>query len=588
MTTLAPHPATSAGGSPAPADDRFQFHPRVTNPELWRTTLPLVVYERCGGHKGLIATWMAIHWLIVLHAAQGRRDFGVREIAARACVGRNELTGPRGYIQRLVDLGLLQIVGYDDRGRQFRAPRPIYHLDLWELERLSLELIPDVLRTQGVAPPPRPAPDPRQTSFLAAIDGVHETGTGPQPHPTPSVPGLPAQLGVGPRAVHENGTAAKRAMHGVSRVHTNGTAALSPIHPTLMAAHGNGTAWTENGTAPVLLQGSTHQNGTVGAENGTANPPTVPGVAQNRDVERERERENEGASDSAHTRMLLQEVAAQAAQVVLTALQQQGVVTAPRMRPVVAPAAPEGYPPLPDDLDALWQGDRGAVSARERHQLAMLAAELDESAGGYGAYWVGRAILIADRCLAERGQPLSVNYLRSMLRRWQREGSWGSDLEGEAGEALGSLPVATPAGPRGTPPTRPTRADDPTAAAPTPAAPPHPAVVAYVDAFGRTPNGVQAQQIAETVADLTTWRQVLTDWQAHGWKEGAVANMLDRYRKEAAPAADDGPPPSVGAIHTYPGLAPEQRDRWIRKFHAAATPAEKRAVLNRLEQEHPR
>ena len=69
-----------------------------------------------------------------------------------------------------------------------------------------------------------------------------------------------------------------------------------------------------------------------------------------------------------------------------------------------------------------------------------------------------------------------------------------------------------------------------------------------------------------------------------------MAKMLDRYRKDAglaAPAPQD-PPPSLVVIHTYPGLDLDQRERWIRKFHAAATPAEKRAVLNRLEQEHPR
>jgi hypothetical protein len=65
--------------------------------------------------------------------------------------------------------------------------------------------------------------------------------------------------------------------------------------------------------------------------------------------------------------------------------------------------------------------------------------------------------------------------------------------------------------------------------------------------------------------------------------------MLDRYRKDvglAAPAPSE-PPPSVVVIHTYPGLEPEQRDIWIRRFHAAPTPAEKRAVVKRLEQEHP-
>jgi hypothetical protein len=40
-------------------------------------------------------------------------------------------------------------------------------------------------------------------------------------------------------------------------------------------------------------------------------------------------------------------------------------------------------------------------------------------------------------------------------------------------------------------------------------------------------------------------------------------------------------------IYQHPGLSDEQRDRWIYRFRAVATPAEQRAILARLEQEHP-
>jgi hypothetical protein len=567
-------------GSQAGADDRFHFHPRATNPELWRTTLPLVVYERCAGHKGLIATWMAIHWLIVLHAAAGRRDFGVREIAGRACVGRNELTGPTGYIQRLVDLRLLQIVGYTDHDGQFRAPRPVYHVDLATLEQESLALIPDVLRAQNVAPPPRPAPDPRQRSFLDAQGELPEGGTGREPEQPAGVPAAPQ----GPPPAHENGTAGRpRRNGGMPATHANGTGHPPTTATALRGMLKNGTAPTDAGRERHKTGPGMHENGTApGAirqdshENGTATPPTVPALARYRDVEGENEGENEGASEFAHARVTLQEVAAQAAQVVLAALQQQGVIAAPAAAErEPAPPPPTDQPILPAGPLALWQGDRGATPARERHQLQMLAAELDGATEGFGAYWVGRAILVADRCLGERGQALSINYLRGMLRRWQREGSWGSDLEGEGGDVAAPPPRAVGG-----------IAPAPPAAAP--AALPHPAVSAYRAAFGRDPNAVQAQQIRETVSDLVTWQRVLTDWQANGWKDGAVANMLDRYRKEAGTPADDGPPVSVAVIHTYPGLDLDQRERWIRKFHAAATPAEKRAVITRLAQEHPR
>lgn len=53
------------------------------------------------------------------------------------------------------------------------------------------------------------------------------------------------------------------------------------------------------------------------------------------------------------------------------------------------------------------------------------------------------------------------------------------------------------------------------------------------------------------------------------------------------PPADDRPH-SAKPIHTHPGLSDEQRDRWIKRFRAAPSPEEQRAVLTRLEQEHPR
>ncbi|MFP4440925.1 MAG: hypothetical protein ACLFVO_27130, partial [Chloroflexaceae bacterium] len=182
---------TNATATTLPDDDLFAFCARHANPELWRTTIPLAVRVRCQGHKGLIATWTAIHWLIVLWSANGRQDFGVREIAAEAGVGRNELTGPTGYIQRLVDRGLLSIVG-SRRIPGMPHPRPIYAIDLWDLEQQSIQLLPDLLRDRGVPPPPRPAPDPRQRSFFDQLDSPGDTDspdllpTGAAPVPRPS------------------------------------------------------------------------------------------------------------------------------------------------------------------------------------------------------------------------------------------------------------------------------------------------------------------------------------------------------------------------------------------------------------------
>lgn len=556
------------------SDDLFRFHPHVTNPELWRTTVPLVVRKRCEHHKGLIATWTAIHWLIVLHAASGRCDFGVRDIAAEAGVGRNELTGPTGHIQRLIELGLLRIVDYCEV-KGFRERRPVYHIDLIELERMSLVLVPAVLRDHHVHRPPPAAPDPRQMSLFA----LSPTDAAPSPtdsalstdHARESVP------------MHANGTALiNPSMRDSERLvpvqgpvmHENGTDRLNYV--PVMHEIGAGVL----STVPVMHgnETSTHENRTALHEIGTDVFPVGPDLARDRDVERERERRNQRERDTL-TPELIQTIVTQATQAVLATLTVQNPHSASRAEEspsvlTTMPPIPPDANPLPAPLLALWQGDRLSISRREQHQLAMLAVEYDAPTGGYGAYWLGRAILMADICLGDRDQPLSLAYVRTMLRRWQREGSWGSDREpvdaGIAGppERLASTQPADVA-------PRPISTGD------------HPAVRAYVAALHETPNAVQSAQIAETVSDLDIWQQVLTDWQLNGWGERSVGKMLDRYRK-TLPAPVGTPGVSAMAIYTHPGLADEQRDRWIKRFHAAITPAEKRAVLEQLEQEHPR
>jgi hypothetical protein len=69
-------------------------------------------------------------------------------------------------------------------------------------------------------------------------------------------------------------------------------------------------------------------------------------------------------------------------------------------------------------------------------------------------------------------------------------------------------------------------------------------------------------------------------------KAGWVVSAL-RALPEHEPEPCDERPPSVTPIHFHPDLSDEERDRWIKRFHAASTPTEKRAVINRLEQEYP-
>lgn len=626
-----PHsPSSTPNVSPTPhrlqnTEDAFHFHPRASNPELWRTSLPLIVSIRCDSHKGLVATWMAIHWLIVLHASNGRSSFGLREIAKQANVGRNELAGTHGYIQRLVQLDLIQIVGYQHLAG-LREPRPIYHIDLVELERLSIEYVPHILRQHAMPPPPRPAPDPRQLHLFDEPTPTHETvhhlsqsqgsplaGSGEdEQHPvTPPLP-LPRT------GVHQTGIA----LHEPGAVMRDTGTVTSPngfdVRRTERALSATGTVVHAIGTeVGVHKQGmplprtGVHRNRTVLPETGTVD-------ARNRDMEGKRDGKKEGVSEILHQHqpslaLDMQQLTSTIAQVVIQTLRSHGlmppvpvpdtpvpmtVTTAPL---TIQPRTPEGAPPLPASPLAIWQGDADQISQRDQHQLALLSAEYDAKTNGYGAYWLGRAILAADTCLREKGRALTLNYIRGILSRWSQDDQWGSDLllnplplperssrRSQHDATEGGVPAAKPPD-LPVPSTRHETLQD----APPPQQPQrtetHAAVALYTTTLGKRPNTVQIAQIAATVTDLGCWQRVLTEWQANGWKATAVAKMLDRYGRETGLTRpiDAEPPPSARVIHYYPGLTMDERDLWIRRYHRAETPTEKRAVLAWLEREHP-
>jgi hypothetical protein len=225
------------------------------------------------------------------------------------------------------------------------------------------------------------------------------------------------------------------------------------------------------------------------------------------------------------------------------------------------------------------------VALTHLHQLDLLAGLCDLTTDGHGAYWVGRALLLAETCLEGRGQRPTIPYLKAVVRRWQDGSCWGSDLD-SVPESTPRMPSTPPVWPHDAPSLPPTgqEAVEPDAA---PVAE-HPALVAYRDAFGTRPNAVQADLITTTVRDLTRWAQVLTDWQANGWNGCSVAKMLDRYTKGGAA---DAPLPiahvSVQAIYHHPDLDDLVRDRWLHTFRAAPNPQEQQAILTRFHQEHP-
>jgi hypothetical protein len=273
------------------------------------------------------------------------------------------------------------------------------------------------------------------------------------------------------------------------------------------------------------------------------------------------------------------------------------------------PAAPPDEPAIPVGPVGAWQQLLGRpATLGERGQIEEIVRAFTAHSGGAAAYWLTRAMYTV---AIEGAEKLSLRYVRGVLKRLSRAGQWASEaLILAAGEerltsgAPDPEPPHPPRPPRGKPRAPHVEQGTPSAppVVPAPARSPlptdlaeHPAIATWRRFAG--PDAAitleRARQLAATVTRLDVWEVVLTNWQA---RYGSKANfvhfdgLLETYRRETpvGTAAPGEPPLSVAIIHHYPGLTDEQRDRWIRRYHAATTPAEKRAVIARLEQEHPR
>jgi hypothetical protein len=566
-------------------DERFYYCIKHSNPELWRTSVPRIVRHLCRGQrgeKGLVLTWMAIHYLIVLWSAEGRSDFGVRDIAEEAGVGRNQLTGPDGYIQQLVTLGLLHIVG-SRRIPGLKEPRPVYAIDLLDLERRSMRLVPDILNSKGVRPPPRPARSPEQ---LALFDASASTEQDSQPHqPAPALHPREAATHANGTATHANGT---EQPWGVPATNVSGTAATE----TVTAMHqeepdGVQTVTGAHYEEPGMHAGmpETHQN--------------APGIAPDRDIEggierarekkeREKAPTREKISEAqqqqpADTAQSIQAIAAETARAVV--LEVLKGINLPHPNDTSTPEAPDipptpqDEPPLPASPLDLWRADREHISQRDTYQLEMLARSYDSATGGYGAYWLGRAVMMADYCLAPKGQPVTVQYVRGILKRWSRpDVAWGSDLDvtDTEHEWASSAPPQAPASASSTP----------ASVRLSPEQQAHPAIQTFFAVTGQhagTLDHELAELITTTVPadDQTTWRTVLTDWKANGWNRANVRGMLDRYRR--ASGQEDPDRVSAAPIHNA-GLDPVQYGHWLGMFREARDKGGPSAARRVLEQ----
>jgi hypothetical protein len=242
-------------------------------------------------------------------------------------------------------------------------------------------------------------------------------------------------------------------------------------------------------------------------------------AALNRDIEGTKEGAKEGTNDYLTRRDIsgiLETVMHHVTETIAGLLGHAPTEPAPPTRPI--PTAPPDEPPLPNDPLSLWDADRAHVRQGDQYQLQLLAGQYDAPTDGYGAYWVGRAILMADLCLQGRGERATIPYLKRMLKRWQETQRWGSDLEPEP------PPAPSPA-----------------------AAPDHPAVLAYTHLTGHPVPAEPAAAIAATVSDPDAWEQVIRMWQDHGWNMRNVAGMLDRYRTQTQ--AVDPERPGTTSLH---------------------------------------
>jgi hypothetical protein len=178
-------------------------------------------------------------------------------------------------------------------------------------------------------------------------------------------------------------------------------------------------------------------------------------------------------------------------------------------------------------------------------QLELLIGEHDVSTGGYGAYWVGRAVCAAN---LSDDQP-RIAFIKFILDRWRSEDRYGSetkeyearvqaDVHGNGttnghtngnGRSNGKAHANGTGHGKGTHAAAAAVLEPP--APPAPAGETHPAVQRYQERLGRTLHPDQIAQIEQTVTDLDAWDATLAAWVLNDWKATSIGHMLDNYQK---------------------------------------------------------
>jgi len=369
----------------------------------------------------------------------------------------------------------------------------------------------------------------------------------------------------------------------------------------------------------------------------TMSPPTVPyaeghvthdpqRMAPNgapRSIERSREGLREGSSASPpHSEHAIAEMINRTIALQLPAvIEQVGEAIVARFRPATIegqpasalcdiPAAPEGEPPLPMPLRAIWEMVSGQpVSEQDAVHIKMLVDRYQKVAAGHSEYWMGRVMLFADMCRKD-GEQVKLVVVNSYMKRMSGVTFSTEILEDRNAKGDKAAGVDQPRTPRSRIATRSEEADA-AAAPPTPTSrlnsllseevSGHWVVTTWRTFAGTEPVIMpeRAQQLVAVVTRQDIWEAVLTNWRT---RYGAKANwthfdgLIETYQREAAAkvnsiAADefdpDGPPASASVIDNHPSLDADARATWYRRLHAAQGKAEKQAVIKRMLLAHP-
>lgn len=552
--------------------------------------VPLAVIERIkkryAGQRRttLINLWIGIRRLLLCMSKIKGNMLGVREIAEWSGVSRSRLCGDKGYIQNLLDIGVIGVTIIDDQPllKDRYNGRALYEIDMAALEKESLVLLRTQFREKSQVP--RRSPDPRQGSLLDYANIV----VAPQAAGSATASPAPSS---GAASLHEQEPApapagAVMVSPGATMVPlgATGKAHSEPLMtPSGAAMVSNGTTAAPSGVVAVSFEADsgpldatvyTHQDPMGGMVTPSV-PAAAPSGAVGMDGIGMDGKGGEGGGRPLTQRETIQIVHTAIQQALTPAIQQvlatlseaQQIGAVPVMR---GPDAPKGEPTVqrwPKELWSLYK--RGECDPLELERLDLLPSLFDGPSGGYGAYWVSRAILL----LSERPAPVTLPYLRGVLERMRRAGEWSTaQLEAPAeeherapspGRERGRAAPAQP------PPSQ--AVVSASAAHAMPAAPvgERTALSIFRQHAGSTrllPE--QERQITERARDLEVWEVVCSYWREKGHGFLSIDKMLHRYaslmeeRIKAQPATDPKRSKFEREIHEIPGLSDEEKERY--------------------------